>query len=163
MFNSGRIRAEYGISGLIMPYFWLILCVYINYVWIGFAFKSPTFADYIILIIHIILTLIAIIFSHQVLFWAADNKANGIVPNFFAMIIRKMTDSPIELLSSIVQPLENKETTASVKTMKIILNTLSVLILVAFGYLIFIIVAVVYGISHYIDHRNRNVPKIEEK
>lgn len=156
MFNSNKVVSEYGISGLIMPYVWLLIYIFFHHVFISFWFINPSLLDRIGLIVHAVLTVIAIIFSHQVLFWAAKSNDKGTVAAFFAAIIRKMTDSPIELLSFIIKPWEKENWSTGKKVAKFIYNILYVLISIFFGYIIFIVVSIVYGVAYYVD---RNADK----
>lgn len=151
MFNSKKVYETYGISGLIMPYIWLIIYIYFDYVTIGLWFTNPTFVDYIMLIIHIVLTINAIIFSHKVLMWAASHKDRGVVSNFFSAIIRKMCDSPIELISGIVDPIMNDDYETSKKVLMFLFYLAYTLLSVSFGYIIFIIVAIMYLITYFIE------------
>ncbi len=156
MFDSNRIVKEYGISGIIMPYIWLFIYIFFHYQLIGFWFTKPAFFDYISLIVHILLTAIAVIFSHQVLLWAAKQSKENKVANFFAAIIRKMTDSPIELINFIIEPFDKKQEdeTASVVG-HVVYNVLYVLISIFFGYVIFIIVSIVYMIMFLLDRNEK--------
>lgn len=153
MFNSQKVYEKYGISGLIMPYLWLIIYIYFHYVLIGLWFSNPTFVDYISLIIHIGLTVIAIIFSHQVLLWAAKKQDGGVVANFFSAVIRKMSDSPIEVISDVVEPIMNDEYETKTKIIKFIYYLLYTLIALSFGYIVFIIVALIYMITYFIEKK----------
>ncbi len=154
MFNSEKIYKEYGISGLIMPYFWLLIYIYFHYKFIGLWFNNPTFVDYISLIVHVVLTLIAIVFSHQVLMWAAKQKENGKVASAFSAIIRKMADSPIEVISSVIEPITNEEYETNKKIAMFIFYLLYTLISIFFGYVIFIIVALIHLLV-YLMERNK--------
>lgn len=154
MFNAQKVYEKYGISGLIMPYLWLIIYIYFHYVIIGLWFSNPGIIEYISLIVHVVLTIIAIIFSHQVLLWAAQHKDNGAVSNFFSAIIRKMSDSPIEIINGVVEPIINEEYETSTKVIKFIYYLLYTLISLTFGYIIFIIVAIMYMITYLIERRN---------
>lgn len=154
MFDTKKVYEKYGISGLIMPYVWLLIYIWIHYLLIGSWFTNPGVTQYISLFIHIGLTVIAIIFSHRVLLWAATNQEKGTVNRFFAGIIRKMSESPIEALNAIVAPLANDEYQTSTKVLKIILAILFTIISLTTGYIIFIIVAIAYMITHVIKQKN---------
>lgn len=155
MFKTQKVYEKYGISGLIMPYLWLIIYIYFHYLIIGFWFTNPEIVEYISLIIHIALTVIAIIFSHQVLLWAAQHKDEGVVSNFFSAIIRKMSDSPIEIINGVIEPIMNDEYETSTKVIKFIYYLLHTLIALTFGYIVFIIVSIMYMITYFIEKKNR--------
>lgn len=154
MFNSKKVYEKYGISGLIMPYIWLLIYIGIHYLLIGSWFTNPGVVEYISLFIHIGLTLIAFLFSHKVLLWAANNQEKGAASKFFAAIIRKMSESPLEALNSIFSPLANKEMKTSTKVMNVIFMILYTIVSITTGYIVFIIVAVAYLLSFIIKRRN---------
>lgn len=154
MFNTKKVYEKYGISGLIMPYVWLLIYIWVHYLLIGSWFVNPGVKQYISLFIHIGLTVIAIIFSHKVLLWAANNQTKGVVNQFFAGIIRKMSESPLEALNAIVAPLANDEYQPSTKVLKMLLAVVFTIVSITTGYLIFIIVSVVYLITHLIIEKN---------
>lgn len=154
MFDSKKVYEKYGISGLTMPYIWLAIYIYFHYVIIGLWFASPGFVEYISLIVHIVLTVIAVIFSHKVLMWAANHKDTGAVANFFSAIIRKMCDSPIELISGVVEPIMNEEYETSTKIIKFVFYLLYTLLSVFIGYIIFIIVAIIYLVTFYVERKS---------
>lgn len=153
MFNTKSVYEKYGISGLIMPYFWLIIYVYLDYKFIGLWFSNPVITDYISLFIHIVLTIIAIAFSHQVLLWAASKQEGGVVAEFFSAIIRKMCDSPIELITKVIEPITKDEYETSTKVIKLIYYLLYTLISVFIGYIIFTIVALIMLVTYFIEKR----------
>lgn len=157
MFNSKKVYDDYGVSGLIMPYIWLILYVYFHNTLIGLWFNNPTFLEYISLIIHVILTVIAVIFSHQVLLWAKNHQEKGVVNNFFSAIIRKMADSPIELINSVVEPIMSEEYEMKTKIIKFLFYLTFTLITVSCGYIIFIIVAFINMIAFIIERKNNQI------
>lgn len=154
MFNSKKVYEKYGISGLIMPYIWLGIYIYFHYIIIGLWFANPGIIEYITLIIHILLTAVAVVFSHQVLLWASSHQEKGAVSKFFSAIIRKMSDSPIELITSFVDPIMNEEYETSTKVIKFIFYLLYTLLALTIGYIIFIIVAVMYMITYFIEKKN---------
>lgn len=154
MLNSKKVYEKYGISGLIMPYIWLGIYIYFHYLFIGLWFGNPGITDYISLIIHVVLTLIAVVFSHQVLLWAASHQEKGPVSQFFAAIIRKMSESPIEVISAIVEPIINEEYELSTKIIKFIFFLIYTLLSITLGYIVFIIVAVMYMITYFIERKN---------
>lgn len=154
MFNSKKVYEKYGISGLIMPYLWLIIYIYFHYIVIGLWFSNPGIIEYLSLIVHIGLTGVAIVFSHQVLLWAASHQEKGVVSQFFSAIIRKMSDSPIELITKVVDPINNEEYETSTKVIKFVFYLSLTLISLTFGYIIFIMVAIMYMITYFIERKN---------
>lgn len=153
MFETKKVYDEYGISGIIMPYLWLLIYIYVHYKVIGFWFTTPTIVDYITLIIHIALTVIAIIFSHKVLLWAAEKQEGNVVSEFFSAIIRKMCDSPIELITKVVDPITNKDYETGTKVVKFIFYLLYTLLAIFGGYIIFIIVSLIFLVTFYIEKK----------
>ncbi len=153
MFNSQKIYDHYGVSGLIMPYIWLIIYVYFHYLIKTFWFLTPDLLGKTFLIIHIVLTVIAIIFSHKVLIWAIDNEDKGVIGKFFNGIIDKMCDSPIELFEDVFKPLFNDEFETSQKVLKFLYYLVYTLITISFGYIIFIIVALILMVSMLIENK----------
>lgn len=153
MFKTKQVYEKYGISGLIMPYLWLIMYIYFHFVLIGLWFVDPGFTNYISLIIHIVLTVNAIAFAHPVLLWAAEKQDDGLVANFFSAIIRKMSDSPIELITKVVEPIANKEYETKTKVIKFIYYLIYTLLSVFTGYIIFMIVALITLITYFIEKK----------